>query len=118
MKNRIVSLFLVIAMVVAVIPAIALPTVAAANDYTDGYDTTVTSDILTVDGLCDDAYLRSEKIVSNYKSATNEDNDFVAYTAANAQGLYVWVAVEDTTLVHLNDRLAVYNVFLTIKVYI
>ena len=109
MKKKIVSLLLVIVMVAAVIPTVALPTAAAvANNPSDGYDTTVTADILTVDGICDDAYLNSEKIVSNYKSATNEDNDFVAYTAANAQGLYVWVSVVDTDIAHRDDRLAVY----------
>ena len=112
MKKKILSALLAIAMLVAVIPAIALPTAAAAaNNPADGYDTTVTADVLTVDGLCDDAYLRSEKIVSNYKSATNADNDFVAYTAANAQGLYVWVSVVDTDIAHRNDRLAVYYNF-------
>ena len=108
MKKKLLSALLAIVMLVAVIPVMALPTGAVANSNV-GYKTTVTTDVLTVDGQLDDAYLKSDQIKTVYKSSTsNQANDFIAYTAANAQGLYIWAAVEDTTQFHVKDRLTIY----------
>lgn len=108
MRKKLLSAILAIVMLVAVIPVMALPTGAVSNS-TVGYKTTVTTDVLAVDGQLDDAYLKSDQIKTVYKSsASNEANDFVAYAAANAQGLYVWAAVEDTTQFHAKDRLTIY----------
>ena len=65
MKKRILSIALVVAMIVVMIPAMLLPT--AAFDYVDGYRTArVGADAIDVDATAepDAAYLNSEMIVS------------------------------------------------------
>jgi predicted metal-binding membrane protein len=103
MKKRILSIALVVAMIVVMIPAMLLPT--AAVMYVDGYDTAkVTTGAITVDGAIapDAAYLNSEKIISNNHnvtgSANGETNEFVAYTAVDDNGIYIWTKITDQSL--------------------
>ena len=103
MKKRILSIALVVAMIVVMIPAMLLPT--AAFDYTNGYRTAkVSADAITVDATAtpDAAYLNSEMIVStlHYDNRNNsgETSSFYGYTAADNLGVYLWVKITDQSL--------------------
>lgn len=103
MKKRILSIALVVVMIVAMIPAMLLPT--AAVMFEDGYDAAIVTDgAITVDGTetPDAAYLNGEKIISRNHNVTGnangETNEFVAYAAADDNGLYVWAKITDQSL--------------------
>lgn len=103
MKKRILSIALVVAMIVVMIPAMLLPT--AAFDYYNGYVTAkVNEGAITVDGSAtpDAAYLNSEKIVSTLhydnRNESGETSSFYGYTATDDKGLFLWVKITDQSL--------------------
>lgn len=104
MKKRIISIALVVVMIVAMIPAVLLPT-AAMTSFTDGYDTAIVGEnAITVDGAAtpDAAYLNSEKVIAkdfnnNYKGS-GESSDFESYFATDEKGLYLWVKASDPSI--------------------
>ena len=64
-----------------------------------GFDTAVVSDTVKVDGVLDNAYLKSEAIDDIYYGSGSPDHGaFTGYTVATEEGLYVFVDVDDDTI--------------------
>lgn len=105
MKKRIISIALVAVMIVAMIPAVLLPTAAKMLIWSDGYDTAIVgSNAITIDGSAtpDAAYLNSEKITAtnfvNKVGGSDESSDFESYFATDEKGLYFWVKAYDPSI--------------------
>ena len=103
MKKRIISIALVVAMIVVMIPAMLLPT--AAIDWYNGYVTgKVNAGAINIDAAAtpDAAYANSEKIVSTLhydnRNDSKETSSFYGYTAADELGVYFWFNITDQSL--------------------
>ena len=95
MKKRIISIALIVAMVVAMIPAAALSVLAAPNTgFMDGYDAYYAKKAPELDGVMDDAYLNSEAVRPGYHTGLN----FTAYYVLADDGIYLCADVKDTTI--------------------
>ena len=97
MKKRILSMAIVVVMIVAMIPAMVLST--SGISYYDGYDSAmVSAGAINVDAseTPDAAYLAGEKIISRNLNGAKA-NSFEAYVAGDANGVYFWFDVVDTT---------------------
>lgn len=96
MKKRIISIALVAVMIVAMIPAMLLPTWAALG-HDGGYDAPIVNKgAITIDAneTPDAAYANAEMI----QSVTT--GDFYGFTAADEDGFYLWFNIKDST----NDK--------------
>ena len=95
MKKRIISIALIVAMVVAMIPAAALSVFAApSTGYLDGYDAYYSETDPNLDGVMDDVYLNSEAVRPGYTTGAS----FTAYYVVTSTGIYLCADVKDSTI--------------------
>ena len=95
--KRFISLALALIIVAAMIPA-ALLTASAIDGNT--YTTVVTAENIVLDGLLDEPYKSSRKVVSSYwGTGRSSQLEFVAYPVVTNEGLYVLAEIKDNSLV-------------------
>ena len=95
MKKRILSIALVVVMIVAMVPAMLI-NAAPYTGNINGYDTYFSASELTLDGVMDEVYANSEKIIS--KHCTNSSVSFEAYAVVTTTGLYVFMDIKDNDI--------------------
>ena len=99
MKKQFIAILLTVAMLVAMVPAVALPASAAGKIVRNvPFVSTGMTASIELDGKCDEAYTKynTESIKSVYKIRDQQNElAFEGYAIADNEGVYLWVGVHD-----------------------
>ena len=111
MKKQFIAIILTIAMLVAMVPVMALPAAAVELKSTTKHTVPFASPSIEIDGECDEAYeiYNSEPIKSGYiykdsKYTGEVDLCFDAYSIATMDGIYLWIDIQNEKTQYANNN--------------
>ena len=113
MKKQFIAILLTVAMLVAMVPVVALPAsaVAGSSSSTTTHTVPFASPDIVMDGKCDDVYqvyneapIKSGYIYKDGKYTGEVDLKFEAYSIATMDGIYLWIDIQNETTFYDNNN--------------